>query len=412
MKRIYRAEPGYLMAYNLTTNKMRKIIGEQLMFLEKWIETGEANDLIRMLNETGFLDVNIEDREKEDLKQLLSACQGTKAPLRALHMPEIMNIELTTRCPLRCPQCYCDLNQGKDIKKEIALKYIEQAADLKIPFINLSGGETLVYPYLTELVAFISAKGLNSAIAISGWGFDAAKLKELKSAGVDEIYVSLNGSTQEVNEKSRDAYDQAISALKLLQADQELAYYINWVARNDNAHDFPDLVSLARSFGVKGIVILESKPDADYVLQATLSQENFLIMANFLKKHDQQEISISVEPCYSPLRAYINNYFLWNSNIGVNKGCGAGRNGMAVDVDGNLIPCRHLLYPESFESIEDYWWHSEVLSKLRSFEDHKEEPCKGCYLEKNCISCRAVADKVEKNIFSGNNYCSVGGMEK
>lgn len=340
-------------------------------------------------------------------KKLIDRPQSIPRPLRSLPIPEIMNIELTTRCPLRCPQCYCDLHQGKDIPKEVALKYLEQAACLGIPYINLSGGETLVYPHLGELLQFTSARGLNSAIAISGWGFDKGKLVELKNAGVGEIYVSLNGSTEEINAKSRDGYQLAINALQLLTEDQQVDYYINWVARNDNVEDFPNLVSLGQRFGVKAIIILEQKPDASYVMQATLSRDNFLLLANYLKKHNQQQMNIAVEPCFSPLRAYIYNSYLLNRNVGVNKGCGAGRNAMALDVDGNLIPCRHLLYPERYDSIEDYWWHSDVLNKLRSFEDYREEPCQSCYLNKNCISCRAVADKVERNLFSGNNYCPV-----
>ncbi|MFZ7101723.1 MAG: radical SAM protein [Peptococcaceae bacterium] len=409
MKSLFRAEAGCLKAYNLTTNSVMSIREDGLMLLKQWLDTGERNDLIVALEDGGFLKTPLTEQDKEDLRQAIGQCPTKKAPLRGLAAPEIMNIELTTRCPLRCPQCYCDLNRGRDIKKEAAFKYIEEAARLKIPFINLSGGETLVYPELTELLEFIKARGLNSAIAISGWGFDAAKLRELKEAGVDEIYVSLNGSTEEINAKSRDGYQEALQALELLQADQETKYYLNWVARNDNVEDFPDLVNLAAARGVKGIVILEAKPDADYVLQAALSTENFLKLAKYLKAHDQQKIAIEVEPCFSPLRAYLNNYYLFNRNIGVNKGCGAGRNSMAVDVAGNLIPCRHLLYPEKCDSIEDYWWNSKILHELRSFEDHQEEPCKSCSLNKNCISCRAVADKVEKNLFSGNHYCPVRG---
>jgi pyrroloquinoline quinone biosynthesis protein E len=412
MKNLFRAEAAYLMVYNLRKSCNMKISGSNLALLSQWLKTGEVNNLVQRLSEADLININMTDQEKEDLNLLIAQCAETKAPLRSMHTPEIMNIELTTRCPLRCPQCYCDLHQGKDIKKEVALKYIEQAAKLKIPFINLSGGETLVYPHLMELLKYISIRGLSSAIAISGWGFDSAKLAEIKNAGINEIYVSLNGSTEEINAKSRDGYDKAINALQLLQDDQQVDYYINWVARNDNVGDFPNLVLLAQRYGVKGIVILEQKPDASYVMQATLSKDNFGMLAAYLKQHDQQQVCITVEPCFSPLRAYINNYYLLNRNIGVNKGCGAGRNSMAVDVDGNLIPCRHLLYPEKYDSIEDYWWHSEVLNQLRSFEDHQQEPCQSCYLNKNCISCRAVAGKVEKNLFSGNNYCSVRVMEE
>lgn len=407
MKIVFRAEPGYLMAYNLTDKKTMQVAGKNLNLLNQWLNDGYTNKYTDLLHKHGFISLDLPDEEKTELKNLILECHETKAPLRAMKAPEIMNIELTTRCPLRCPQCYCDLNQGQDIEKEVALKFLKEAARLKIPFINLSGGETLVYPHLNVLLEFISQHGLNSAIAISGWGFDKARLEELKKAGVDEIYVSLNGSTPEINALSRDGYEMAIDSLHLLQADRQVDYYINWVARNDNVQDFPHLVGLAQKYGVKGIVILESKPDASYVLQATLSKDNFLMLAHYLKNHNQEAMPIQVEPCFSPMRAYINNYYLFNRNIGFNKGCGAGRNAMAVDVNGNLIPCRHLLYPESYASIEEYWRHSPVLNRLRQFEDYRGEPCCSCYLNNNCISCRAVADKVEENLFSGNNYCSV-----
>ena len=336
-----------------------------------------------MLIQDGYIPLDMDVKEKEALRELIQQCYVKKEILRSFCVPEIMNIELTTRCPLRCPQCYCDLYGGKDIKKEVALRYIDQAAVLKIPFINLSGGETLVYPHLIELVKHIHGKGLCSAIAISGWGFDFQKLQQLKRAGIDEIYVSLNGSTEEVNRQSREGYQLAIEALKVLKTDGATDYYINWVARNDNVEDFPQMVCLAKEYGVKEIVILESKPDAEYAMQASLSKEKFFMLAEFLKKHDQEEISIGVEPCFSPLLAYLHNRFFVNHNRGINKGCGAGRNGMAVDVNGALIPCRHLLHPEKYSFIEEYWQESEVLNRLRIFEDNKGEPCKSCRLQKN-----------------------------
>ena len=131
-------------------------------------------------------------------------------------------------------------------------------------------------------------------------------------------------------------------------------------------------------------------------------------MADYIKNIIKR-IEIVVEPCFSPMKAYINKSYLLNRNIGFNKGCGAGRNGISVDIDGNLTPCRHLLYPESYDQIEDYWWHSEVLEKLRKFEDNRGEPCVNCYYKNNCISCRAVASKVENNLFSATTIVLLGG---
>jgi len=407
VKTIIRAEPGRLVFYHLDKRKKIAIAGKNLELLRQWLTTGVENELIIKLNNLGVIDALGFVEEKENVKKLLTQCGETGAPLRSLKAPELMNIELTTRCPLRCPQCYCDLNQGRDIKKETAFKYIEEAARLKIPYINLSGGETLVYPYLTELIEFINCKGLDSAIAISGWGFNREKLQALKKAGLNEIYVSLNGSKEKVNSLSRDGYEKAISALQILRADRGVNYFINWVARNDNVVDFPELVKLAQNYGVKGICILANKPDADYILQASLTAESFLFLADYLKKITDPKINIMVEPCYSSLRAYIYNYYFFNRNTGVDMGCGAGRNGVAVNVDGNLIPCRHLLYPENFAGIADYWWNSKILNRLRKFEDYKSEPCRSCYLTKNCLPCRAVGKKVYDNLFSGDHYCPV-----
>ena len=39
-----------------------------------------------------------------------------------------MNIELTNKCPLKCPQCYCSLTGDKHINVEIAKAKIKEAS--------------------------------------------------------------------------------------------------------------------------------------------------------------------------------------------------------------------------------------------------------------------------------------------
>ena len=61
-----------------------------------------------------------------------------------LHLElDTMNIELTTRCPLRCPQCYCTLTGGKNIDLNTAIYWIKEGASLGVKEVMLSGGETL-----------------------------------------------------------------------------------------------------------------------------------------------------------------------------------------------------------------------------------------------------------------------------
>ena len=79
---------------------------------------------------------------------------------------ESFNLELTTKCPLRCPQCYCTLEGGRDLPKEIALRIIHQAAELGAKHVELSGGETLCYPWLMDLIIEARKNGITSNIAV------------------------------------------------------------------------------------------------------------------------------------------------------------------------------------------------------------------------------------------------------
>ena len=83
-----------------------------------------------------------------------------------------LNIELTTKCPLHCPQCYCSLSGGKNIPIEIAKNKVKEAYEHGVQLINLSGGETLCYPNLYELISYISHFKIKSNVALSGWNFD------------------------------------------------------------------------------------------------------------------------------------------------------------------------------------------------------------------------------------------------
>ena len=83
--------------------------------------------------------------------------------------PFTMNMELTTRCPLMCPFCYCTLNNGKDLPLEKAIFWLREAKKSGIVMVSLSGGETLCYPHLEEVIKEGSRLGLEINVALSGY---------------------------------------------------------------------------------------------------------------------------------------------------------------------------------------------------------------------------------------------------
>lgn len=325
------------------------------------------------------------------------------------YRPDGMNIELTTRCPLRCPQCYCSLEGGKDIPLDIVIKRLEEAAKLGVKHVELSGGETLCYPYLVEAVNAAKRLGLAPSIAISGWRFSEEVLDRLIEAGIDMICVSLNGPTEKENAKSRDGYAYAINALALLKEKGFQNTLINWVMHRDSVEFFPEMIKLAEEYQVGGILIIDPKPTAKNELDTYPTSEQMRYIAQ-LVKNTTSSVDLIVQHCFSSLLALCSDNKLWgNTNRGLYKGCTAGLCSYCVDVDGNFTPCRHLEYHEQWDNTESYWKRSEVLKALRKLEREQENQCASCRLCKYCRTCVAVYSKLETKLHRGGDYCPLNG---
>lgn len=315
-----------------------------------------------------------------------------------------MNIELTTACPLRCPQCYCSLEGGKHIPLELAKDYLHQAKALGLKHVELSGGETLCYPHLYELIREAHELGIESNIAISGWHFDAEVLQKLRQAGLSHIFISLNAPTEELNARSRDGYQYAISALETLKESDFSEVYINWVMHRDTADTLPEMMKLAEKYDVKAIVILAPKPTSRHELNTMPTKEQMEEVVRLIRT--SKPGSLVIESCFSPLLALASeSKFLGNINVGLFKGCGAGRTMLSVSVEGELSPCRHLEYYEKWDTLEDYWTNSPILQKIRTLEDEKREPCASCKFCNYCRHCLAVNSKLNGDLFLGNQIC-------
>lgn len=179
-----------------------------------------------------------------------------------------LNLELTTCCPLHCPQCYCSLTGGKHLDFAIAKARLKEASAHGVQIVHLSGGETMCYPHLFELIEYASSLNIKPNIAISGYRFDRDVLDRLVLAGVNGIFVSLNGSTKEINEQTRDGYDLALQALSILRASDFRNSYINWVMHTNNCSDFLNVVRIAEEYQVENLAILVFKPDSKHELKS------------------------------------------------------------------------------------------------------------------------------------------------
>ena len=325
-------------------------------------------------------------------------------------VPYLMNLELTSKCPLRCPQCYCDLQNGRNLDYQTALKWIDDAAQIGVEYINLSGGETMCYPELMPLLEYISQKGMKANVALSGYGFGKEQLAAMEKAKINGIWISLNGPTKEINEYSRQGFELAIAALELLKTEKYQDTYINWVMHQSNADYLPEMVELGEKYQIKELVIMVFKPDSEHERKGLPTLAQLKAAAKIVKNH-QGKIKVSVESCFTQLRVLLGERFWGNVNRGIDKGCGAGRDGISVNLDGKLTPCRHLEFAEDYQSIEEYWQQSLILKKLRTVEDSLAGACQQCRYNKYCLPCMAINVKTKGEIAFGEEDCRLAIKE-
>ena len=320
---------------------------------------------------------------------------------------KILNIELTNVCPLRCPQCYCTNEGGRHLDLAKAKHAVDEAVSNGVELVNLSGGETLCYPDLDALIRYIADRGALANIATSGWGFDRDVLRKLLDAGVNEISVSLNGSTERINACSREGFSYAIQALEVISGSSYENACINWVMQQNNADDFPNMIGLAERYHIRKMLVIGYKPDSDNGIDQFPTAEQMRYVSECVRRY-QGQVKLEIEPCFSQMRALVfRTSWAGNLNIGPMMGCSAGRVIYAVDLDGRYCPCRHLNHYEDFPSLEEYLKGSEMIRRIREAKGRFGENCAECPYRKNCRPCLAIPYLTTGRIVYENAACGL-----
>jgi pyruvate-formate lyase-activating enzyme len=128
--------------------------------------------------------------------------------------PSRLVIEPTNVCNLRCP--YCQTGAGRLGRRaalmplEPYLKGLDEIGDYLLLVEVFNWGEPMLHPELPAIVAAASARGIatrvNTNLSIPFTSDDAERLVE---SGLTDLFVSVDGATQEVYERYRVGGDLA-----------------------------------------------------------------------------------------------------------------------------------------------------------------------------------------------------------
>ena len=296
--------------------------------------------------------------------------------------PYTLVAELTYRCPLACGYCSNPLDLARHSAELDTAgwgRVFTDAAALGVLQANLTGGEPLVRPDLTALVAAAHAQQLYVNLITSGIPADRARLAELAGAGLDSIQLSVqdvdpHGAAWIAGRDDLDAKLEVAEAARALG----LPLTLNVVIHRGNIARVAEFVALAERIGADRLELANTQylgwalanRDALLPARADIEQARGVAVAAAERLRGKIEI-LFVRPDYYADRP---------------RACmdGWARRYIVVTPDGLVLPCHQAgsITGLAFESVRDrpladIWSDSPALRAYRG-EDWMPAPCRTC----------------------------------
>lgn len=136
-----------------------------------------------------------------------------------LGSPLLLVIEITGKCNLHCSYCYNKLGETSlfDIDSESLFEILTEAKEIGVFDINFCGGEPFAHKDFMRHLETAKKFGFDITINTNGTLITETIARELKELDlIQYIQVSLDGHTQQINNRTRGKFEQAYRGFKLL----------------------------------------------------------------------------------------------------------------------------------------------------------------------------------------------------
>jgi SynChlorMet cassette radical SAM/SPASM protein ScmE len=303
-----------------------------------------------------------------------------------MRTPRHVDVEITSRCNLRCRYCYYFDNPAveyHDLSTDEWLQFFDELGQCSVMNVTIQGGEPFIRKDLPALIDGIVKNRMRFSILSNGTLIDDEIAAHIADTGrCDYVQVSVDGSRPETHDacRGKGSFERAIKGIHTLQQ-----YGASVTVRvTINRHNVYDLDNIARllledlrlaGFGTNSAGYLGScRLNAEDVL---LSRDERLVAMEALldlsKKYDGR-ISAMAGPL-AEARIWYRMEKARSEGApafplgGRLTGCGCPSSKIAVRADGVIVPCSMLSHIQlgriNHDSFDELWQLSPELNRLR-----------------------------------------------
>jgi PqqA peptide cyclase len=296
--------------------------------------------------------------------------------------PLALIAEVTHRCPLHCVYCSNPLEMAaarSELSTEDWIRVFNQAAEMKLLHLHLTGGEPLARADLKELIAAAHTAGLYTNLITSGIGMTEARLAALIEAGLDHIQLSFQDSREDSANwiAGTRAHAHKLELAHIIRK-QKVAFTINLVVHRQNLDHLDEMIA----------VIEVLNPDRMEIAHAQYYGWALQNRAALMPTREQLEKSVKiVDAARERLQGRIRvdsvtpDYYARYP-----KACmgGWGQRLLLIDPAGKVLPCHAAgVIPDlHFDNVREHslqwiWEQSPAFQRFRG-ESWMQAPCRTC----------------------------------
>jgi SynChlorMet cassette radical SAM/SPASM protein ScmE len=342
--------------------------------------------------------------------------QPEQVQTNVMRMPRLVDLEITSRCNLRCSYCYYYENPAvvyRDLPTGAWLAFFDELGQSNVMEVCIAGGEPFMRRDLPRLIEGIVHNRMRYSILSNGGLITDDMAAFLASTQrCNYVQISIDGSHPEPHDAARGegSFQKAIRGIRILQG-HGVPVAVRVTIHRHNVHDLENIAHFLLedlglpSFGTNAAGYLGScRSRASELLLSTREREEAMQTLTRLSKSTNGRISATAGPLAEAR--------MWKRmlearqaeapafpNSGYLTGCGCTMSKISIRADGVMVPCSMLPHIElgriNQDSILEVWQESPALNQLRmryTIPLADFEFCRGCEFLPYCTgNCPALA---------------------
>lgn len=325
-----------------------------------------------------------------------------------------LHIEIVSQCNERCVHCYIPHALKNDMMdKNLFYNILEQAMDMKVLNLTISGGEPMIHPSFVDFLKKSNEYNFSVNILSNLTMLSDEILNEIKKNPLISIQTSIYSMNPEIHDAitcRQGSWLETIESVLKLKA-SGVPIQISCPVIQQNKDEYIDVINWGKEHNIK--------VNSDYVIigQYNCSDENLDCRLTYNDVYQYIVRTVHLNKDY--IKHIEKEVGSKNDLTAEDNICSVCRSSICISERGVAYPCagwqNYVLGDLKETTLENIWNNSEKTQFLRNIKRKDFPQCLVCAQKEFCTMCmvRNANESSDGNPFEINKYfCKVVELNK